>query len=150
MSNFSAADAEDLFSQVRSRAKKLGVFSATIGHDPENAPPAGVSCSIMLGPVKPVTSSGLAAVSGEVTLMVHVWAFAQKRPLDELDPAVLAATCALMGAFAGGFTLGGTVREVDLFSMNAQPGYVNFEGKEFRTMAISLPIVINDMFAEVA
>lgn len=150
MSNFSQADAEDLFSQVRSTAKKLGLFSSVIGHDPENAPPAGVSCSIMLGPVKPVTSSGLAAVSGQVTLMVHVWAFAQKRPLDELDPSVLAATCSLMGAFAGGFTLNGTVREVDLFAMTAQPGYVNFEGKEFRTVQISVPLIVNDMWTEVA
>ena len=150
MSNFSAADAEALFSAIRSRAKKLAVFSAVIGHDPENAPPAGVACSVMLGPVKPVTSSGLAAVSGQVTLMVHVWAFAQKRPLDELDPQVLAATCALMGAFAGDFTLNGTVREVDLFGMSAEPGYVNFQDKEFRTMQISLPVVINDMFQEVA
>lgn len=150
MSNFSQADAKDLFSQVRSYAKKLGIAAAVIGHDPENAPPAGVSYSIMLGPVKPVTSSGLAAVSGEVTLMVHVWNFAQRRPLDDVDPEVLWATCALMGAFAGGFTLNGTVREVDLFAMTAQPGYVNFEGKEFRTMQISVPLIVNDMFAEVA
>jgi hypothetical protein len=150
MSNFAAADAEDLFSKVRSIAKGLGVFPAVIGHDPENAPPQGLSCSIMLGPVKPVLSSGLAAVSGQVTLMVHVWAFAQQRPLDDLDPKVLAATCSLMGAFAGGFTLGGTVREVDLFAMDAAPGYVNFEGKEFRTMQISLPLILNDMFEEAA
>lgn len=150
MSNFSAADAEALFSKIRSIAKGLAVFPAVIGHDPENAPPAGLSCSIMLGTVKPVTSSGLAAVSGQVTFMVHVWNFASKRPLDDVDPQVLAATCSLMGAFAGGFTLGETVREVDLFGMDAQPGYVNFEGKEFRTMQISVPVVINDMFAEVA
>lgn len=149
MSNFGAAEAEDLFSKIRSIAKGLAVFPAVIGHDPENAPPAGISCSIMLGPVKPVTSSGLAAVSGQVTLMVHVWNFGSKRPLDDVDPQVLAATCSLMGAFAGGFTLGETVREVDLFAMDAQPGYVNFEGKEYRTMQISLPIVINDMFQEV-
>lgn len=150
MSNFSAADAAALFSKIRSIAKELAVFPAVIGHDPENAPPAGISCSIMLGPVKPVTSSGLAAVSGQVTLMVHVWSFASKRPLDDVDPQVLAATCSLMGAFAGGFTLGGTVREVDLFAMDATPGYVNFEGKEYRTMAITLPVIINDLFEEVA
>ena len=42
------------------------------------------------------------------------------------------------------------MREVDLLAMSAEPGYVNFEGKEFRTMQISVPIVINDMFEEVA
>lgn len=150
MSNFTAADAKALFSAIRSTAKRLGLSGEVIGHDPESAPPAGVSVSIMLGTVKPVTSSGLAAVSGEVTLMVHVWDFAQKRPLDDLDPEVLGATCALMGALAGGFTLNGTVRNIDLFGMSAAPGYVNFEGKEFRTVAITVPIIINDMFEEVS
>jgi hypothetical protein len=150
VSNFTAADAEALFSAIRSKAKQLAIFTATIGHDPENAPPPGVSCSIALGPVKPVLSSGLGAVSGQVTLMVHVWDFASKRPLDKVDPEVLAATCSLMGAFAGGFTLGGTVREIDLFAMTATPGYVDFADKEYRAMVISLPVIINDMFEEVA
>ena len=148
MSNFGQAEAEELFSSVRSVAKKRGVFPAVAGHDPVNAPPAGLSCSVSLGPVKPVTSSGLGAVSGQVTLMVHVWAYADTRPLDDVDPKVLGATCALMGAFSGGFTLGGTVRDVDLFAMDARPGYVKFEGKEFRCMTITVPIEINDMFQE--
>lgn len=150
MSNFSQADAEALFSRIRSAAKGLGIAAAVIGHDPESQPPAGVSYSIMLGPVKPILSSGLAAVSGEVTLMVHVWNSAAGRPLDKVDPQVLWATCALMGALAGSFTLGGTVREVDLFSMTAQPGYVPFGGKEYRVMQITVPIEINDMWTEVA
>lgn len=150
MSNFDAAAATALFAAIRSAAKELAVFSAVEGHEPLNAPPSGVSCSISLGAVKPVTDSGLAAVSGQVTLLVHVWTFADARPLDDVDPKVLAAACALMGAFAGGFTLGGTVREVDLFAMDARPGFVKFEGKEYRSVVISLPIVINDMFAEVA
>ncbi len=148
MSNFGQADAEDLFSSIRSMAKKLGVFSAVIGHDPVNAPPSGVACSVSLGPVKPVTSSGLSSVSGQVTILVHLWAFADGRPLDDVDPAVLGKACALMGAFAGGFTLNGTVRDVDLFAMDARPGYVKFEGKEFRCMTITVPIEINDMFQE--
>lgn len=152
MSNFTAADGKALFEAIRSMAKKLGIFSGdVITHDPEATPAAGrVWCSISLGPVKPVPSSGLAAVSGEVTLMVHVWSFAMQKPLDNVDPGVLGATCALMGAFAGGFTLNGTVREVDLFGMHAEPGYTDFEGKEIRAMAITVPLVINDMFEEVA
>lgn len=148
--NFSQADAKDLFSKVRSIAKNLGISAAVIGHDPENAPPPGVSYSIMLGPLKPILSSGLDAVSGEVTLLVHVWNFAQRRPLDDVDPEVLWATCAMAGALAGSFTLGGTVRDVSIYSVSAEPGYVNFEGKEFRTMRITVPIEINDMWELVA
>jgi hypothetical protein len=34
--------------------------------------------------------------------------------------------------------------------MSAQPAFVDFEGKPFRTMEISLPLIVNDMFSEVA
>ena len=150
MSNFSAAQAKDLFEAIRSYAEQLAIFQATATHDPWNAPGNRLFCSITLGPVRPVTSSGLASVSGQVTLLVRVWAGAEQKPTDNIDPEVLAATCALMGAFAGGFTLGGTVRDIDLMAMSAQPAYVDFEGKPFRTMEIQLPIVINDMFSESA
>jgi len=148
-SNFTAADAEALFSAIRSMAKQLHIFDATIGHDPEGPPTTGLACSIALGPVKP-TSSGLASISLEVTLMVHVWSLAARRPLDKVDPQVLAAACSLMAAFAGGFTLGETVRDIRLPGLSAAPGYVNFADKEFRTMSITVPIEINDVLPEVA
>lgn len=150
MSNFTAAQAKALFEAVRSYAQELGVFEAVETHDPWNAPGNRLYCSITLGPVRPVTSSGLAAVSGQVMLLVRVWSSALQRPLDSIDPEVLAAVCALMGEFAGGFTLGGTVRDIDLFAMSAQPAYVDFEGKPFRTVEIQVPVIINDMFAEVS
>ena len=89
-------------------------------------------------------------VSGQVVLVIRVWSSAMQKPLDDIDPEILSAACSLMGAFAGGFTLGGTVRDIDLMAMSAQPAYVDFEGKPFRVVEISLPIVINDMFAESA
>lgn len=150
MSNFTAAQAKALFEAIRSYAQELGVFEAVETHDPWNAPGNRLYCSITLGPVRPVTSSGLAAVSGQVMLLVRVWSSALQRPLDNIDPEVLAAVCALMGEFAGGFTLGGTVRDIDLFAMSAQPAYVDFEGKPFRTVEIQVPVIINDMFAEVS
>jgi hypothetical protein len=151
VSNFSAAQAKALFEAIRSYAEQLGIFQATATHDPWNAPGNRLFCSIMLGPVRPVAvASGLASVSGQVTLLVRVWAGAEQKPLDNIDPEVLSAVCSLMGAFAGGFTLAGTVRDIDLFAMSAQPAFVDFEGKPFRTMEISLPILINDLFAEVA
>ena len=150
MSNFTAAQASALFAAIQSMAQELGIFEAVETHDPWNAPGNRLFCSITLGAVKPVTSSGLASVSGQVTLLVRVWSSALQRPLGKIDPEVLSAVCSLMGAFAGGFTLGGTVRDVDLFAMTAQPAYIDFEGKPFRTVEIQVPVIVNDMFAESA
>jgi hypothetical protein len=150
MSNFTAAQAKALFTAIQSYAQELGIFDGGVNlHEPWNAPGNRLSCSINLGTIRPVMSSGLAAVSGQVVLVIRVWSSALQKPLDSIDPEVLAAACSLMGALAGGFTLGGTVRDVELMAMSAQPAYVDFEGKPFRIVEITCPIVINDMFAEV-
>ena len=150
MSNFDAAAVKALYASLKSAAEKLALFQGVDTHEPENAPGNRLFCSIVLGPLRAVMESGLASVSGEITFVFHVWSAAMQRPLDDIDPEVLAAVAALMGALAGEFTLGGTVRNIRLLSMSAQPGYVDFQGKQFRVMQLTVPIVINDMFGEVA
>jgi hypothetical protein len=150
VTNFTAAQARALFTAIQSMAQELGIFEGVDLHDPWSPPGSRLFCSINLGTIRPVLSSGLAAVSGQVALIIRIWSSAIQKPLDNIDPEVLAATCSLMGALAGGFTLGGTVRDVDVMAMSAQPAYVDFEGKPFRVVEISLPIVINDMFSEAA
>ena len=150
MTNFTAAQATALFTAIQSYAEELGIFAGVDLHEPWNAPGNRLFCSINLGTVRPVMSSGLAAVSGQVTLVIRVWSSALQKPLDGIDPELLSAVCSLMGAFAGGFTLGGTVRDIDLMAMSAQPAYVDFEGKPFRVAEITISLVINDMFAESA
>lgn len=151
MSNFTAAQAKALMQAVQSYAEQLGIFEGVNLHEPWNPPGNRLFCTITLGNVRPVApASGLAAVSGQVTLAIRIWSSAIQKPLDNIDPEILAATCALMGQLAGGFTLGGTVRDVDLFGLTAQLAYVDFEGKPLRVVECICPVIINDMFAEVA
>ena len=150
MSNFSAAQATALFKAIQSYASELGIFTNVDLHEPWNAPGSRLFCSINLGAVRPVMSSGLASVSSQVTLVIRIWSSALQKPLDGIDPEILAAASSLMGAFAGGFTLSGTVRDIDVMAMSAQPAYVDFGGKPFRVVEIALPIVINDTWAEAA
>jgi hypothetical protein len=150
VSNFTAAQAKALFTAIQSYAQELGIFEGVGLHEPWNAPGNRLFCSINLGTVRPVMSSGLAAVSLQVTLAVRVWSSALQKPLDGIDPEILSAACSLMGAFSGGFTLGGTVRDIDLMAMSAQPAYVDFEGKPFRVVEVTVPIVVNDTFLEAA
>ncbi len=149
--SFTKAQARELFSDVQSIAQQLGLFQAVDKHEPENAPGTRLYCSIVLGPMRAVAAaSGLASVSGEITLIIRVWSWAMQRPLDDVDPEVLAAMAALINGLAGEFTLGGTVRNVDLFSLTASPAWAEFDGKQFRVMELPVPIVINDMFSEEA
>ena len=148
---FTKAQAVALFDSVQSAAQGLALFQGVDKHEPENAPGTRLYCSIMLGPMVPKpAASGLNSVSGQITLLVRVWSWAMQRPLDDVDPEVVAAVAALMNELAGEFTLGGTVRNIDLFSMSAEPAWTEFEGKQFRVMTLTVPIIINDMFAEEA
>ena len=89
-------------------------------------------------------------MSGTVTFLVRIYSPMTVRPLDGVDPELLGATATLLAEYAGNFSLGGTVRDVDPLALRADPAYLDQDGKEFRTMVITLPVVVNDMWREVA
>ena len=72
------------------------------------------------------------------------------RPVGRSEKVVLAAACSLLAAYSGAFTLGGNVRDLDPLSISAQPRYMTMEGHTFRVYEITLPIVVNDLWSEVA
>ena len=146
-----AAAVKSLFSEIVSHASALNLFADVNGHAPESPPANGASYSVWLSDLSPVAAaSGLAATAGRVEFTGHIYTRQRARPLDQIDPNVLLLACDLLGAYSGDFTLGGTVRDVELMAMSAQPAYVDFEGKPFRVVELTVPVVVNDMFAEVA
>jgi hypothetical protein len=148
---FAAADVNALFAGLVSHALKLGIFARVNQHDPENVPGPKLSCSITLATIEAdPAASGLAAVSGKITFMVRIWSPMVAKPLDTIDPAVLSALSTLLGEYSGNFTLAGTVRDIDLMALRAQTGYLDQDGKQFRVAEITLPIVVNDLWGEVA
>ena len=149
--SFTAADAKALFSGLTSHAKSLGIFDRVNSHEPANTPGLGVSCSITLASIEAdPAASGLSAVSGKITFAVRIWSSMNQKPLDAIDPDVLGAVSLLLGAYSGAFTLGGTVRDIDLMALKANAAYLQQEGTEFRVIEITVPIVVNDLWAEVA
>ena len=151
MSNFSQAQSTALFDALKSAMEGLGLFQATETNEPISPPGNRLYCSIVLGPLRAsAPASGLNITSGEVTFTIRIWSRAQQRPLDKIDAELLWASAAVMGALSGQFTLGGTVRNIKLLDMTAVPAWVDFEGEEFRVSEVTVPIVVNDMFAQVA
>ena len=147
---FDKAAAKALFDAMQSHALATGLFRERVNvHAPLNEPGNDVSAWITLGRVRPVMSSGLAAVSIEVTFVIHVTSSLLQKPLDGVDPAVLGAVSVLLAAYAGNFTLGGLVREVSIFGgLQAQPGYMDFGGKPLRAVEITVPVIVNDAWNE--
>lgn len=148
MSSFFDGDnVNALFAALESHALSLGIFRRVDTHEPENAPGEGLSCSILLGPIAGDGAvSGQGSVSGTITFLIMVWSSMMQKPLDGIDPAVLTAVSTLLNAYSGDFTLGGSVRNIDLLHMHADPVYLEQEGKQFRVEQITLPIYINDLW----
>ncbi len=156
MADFDADAVSALFAALVSKAKSLGAFKAVITHEPKAAPATLPALAVWWRKTSPVPASGLASVSGVVTFTGRVYAAKMlEKPEDNIDKRLLALTGQVMKALSGGFTLGGTVRAVDLLGASGQQleaasGFLTHENTLFRVAEITIPVIVNDMFTEVA
>lgn len=150
-----ALDTVGILTAVQSHALASGLFDRVNRHEPRNPPGNGLTAAIVVNRIQPARS-GLASTSALLILSVQVYRNMQTEPADDIDPAVLGAIDALMDAYAGDFELGGLVSHVDIRGsqgtpMAAQAGYLPVDDTtKYRIMFLTLPLVINDVWAEVA
>ncbi len=140
---------------VASHALASGLFEAVNGHEPKSAPDNGLTAAVWVQSIAPIRSSGLAATSGRLELVVRLYTGMLSEPQDAIDPGLLAAVSTLLAAYSGDFELGGQVRAVDLLGqagepLSAQAGYINQDHRLYRIMDIRLPILVNDLWQQVA
>ena len=139
-----------------SAALTLGLFDKVQGHEPKNAPGHGLTAAVWAQEIRPIQAGGLAATSGRVELATRVYTNMLREPQDAIDPAVLKAADALMAAYSGNFDLDiAGVRCVDLLGMYGDPlsaraGYLNQDGKLYRVMTVTVPVIVNDLWVQVA
>jgi hypothetical protein len=149
-------DADAIFAAVQSHALASGLFERVNAHEPMNPPGNGLSAAIWVQKIGPVgAASGLNSTTGRLAIYVRVYSSIQQQPFDAIDPNLLSAVTTLMGAYSGDFELGGEVRDVDLMGEHGQPleadaGYVDQNGVISRVMTIVLPLIINDLWQQVA
>lgn len=148
-----ALDIDTLMARVTSHAQTLGVFRRVNGHEPKSAPGNGVTAAVWVQSVDPIESSGLDSTTVRVELMVRLYTPMIQEAPDAIDPAVLKALDRLCAAYTGAFTLGGMVRQVDVRGaygdpMRARAGYLNQDGRLFRVMDLTLPLIVNDLWSE--
>ncbi|MBT2508805.1 hypothetical protein J7I98_23545 [Streptomyces sp. ISL-98] len=151
-----ALDIDSILDAATSHASASGYFEQVNGHEPLNPPiTGGLTAAVWVDRVTPVRSSGLSSVSVLLVLNVRLYKTGQSLPLDAIDPDMVKAVDALCIAYCGDFTLGGLVRKVDIFGAHGAPfdvraGYLSQDGAPYRVMTISLPVIVNDLWEEVA
>lgn len=147
-------DSLGILQAVESHALTTALFERVNRHEPKSAPGRGLSAAIWVQRIGPVPAgSGLTATTARVELRVRIYTSMIGDPQDDIDPAVMGAVDALLTLYSGDFTLGGRVRDVDLLGssgppLSAQAGYLNQDGRMFRVMDITLPLVVNDAWTQ--
>lgn len=140
-----------IFDAMVSHALSLGRFDKVEEHEPKSAPGSGVHAAFWVQSAEPIRSSGLGATSGRIEVAVRVYMNMTQEPQDSIDRALLEAADALLTAYSGDFELGGLVRSVDLLGaygapLSAQGGYIRQDGKLYRVMVITVPLIVNDIW----
>ena len=145
-----------MLSALADVAKSSGLVERALMHEPIQAPGSGISAAFwaatdFLTPVQ--ERSGLAATSVRALFHGRLYAPLDVDSADAVEQTLMAATDALLTSLNGAFTLGGLVANIDLLgafgiAVGAEAGYVNFGDGWYRTITISLPLVINDAWMQ--
>lgn len=147
-------DSRALFSALQQHALSSGLFERVNSHEPKTSPGNGVHGAVWFVRAAPFQrGSGLASTTGVVTFMLRTYTPMIQEPQDDIDPAVLDVVDRMFAAYSGDFTLGGAVREVDLLGaagvpMSAQAGYLPMDGMTYRTVDITLPLIVSDVWTQ--
>jgi hypothetical protein len=142
-----------ILAAVISHAKGSGRFERVLTHEPKSAPGNGLSVAVWVQSLRPTDGSGLTSTTARLELSVRVYTNMLADPQDAIDARLLDAVDALMAAYSGDFTLGGLIRNVDLLgehgdSLSADAGYLEQDSKLYRVTVITLPLIVNDLWAQ--
>lgn len=143
-----------ILSAAQDHARASGLFASVQGHEPKNAPPEGLSAALWVDYIGPDPRlSGLAVTSGVLRLKIRIATHMLSDPQDEIDLAMIGAVDYLLSAYSGDFTLNGLVNHVDLLGrtgipLSAEAGYLSQDGRLYRVMVITLPLVVDDIWSQ--
>lgn len=152
---FNRASIDGILSRAESKAQALAIFRSVNGHEPKSAPTSGLTCSVWIDELTPIPrASGLNSTSGILVLNMRLYGNILQKPEDEIDPNMASAASLVIEAFSNDFTLGGTIRNVDLLgqygaSLRAKAGYLTIDNHMYRVMTITLPCIVNDLWSQV-
>lgn len=146
-----------VYNAVVSHAMASGLFDRVGSHEPKNAPGNGITCSVIAGPMRTLPAhSGLDKVTIRAEFRIRIYMNMLQEPQDAIDETLIRTAESLMSAYCGDFELGGNVKQIDIFGssgnlgLTADPGYVEIDKKMHRIVDIVLPVIVNDVWDEVA
>lgn len=151
-----ALNSEVILDEIVSHALSLGVFDTVNLHEPTVPPAAsGITAAVWVQSIGPSLLSGLSSTSARIAFTIRLFQNAYSEPPDAIDPAMMNAADVLFTSLAGDFELGGNVRNIDLMgaggsSLSLISGYLSQGNMNYRIMDITVPVIVNDAWDQVA
>ncbi|MCG0065035.1 hypothetical protein L0F81_17320 [Streptomyces tricolor] len=132
------------------------MFEQVLGHEPVSAPGSGLTYALWVKSVRPIPArSSLDSVTVRLELTGRVFLPADTEPQNDVDLLVTSAVDGLAVAYSGDFQLGNTIANVDLLGahgpgLSADFGYARFDNTTYRVATLTIPLIVNDVWNEVA
>lgn len=150
----SSFDPAGVLTAIVSVLEKVGSVEETVTGQGQNPPTTGVGATVWAGAIRTQPKrSGLASVS--IALEVNVrFTIPIGQPPDAFETTILSAFGDMCNALAAGFTLGAEVEQVDLLGaysgngLRGDPGYVQFDGVNYRCITAVVPVVLDDVWSD--
>ncbi|MFF5008039.1 hypothetical protein ACFY3G_35060 [Streptomyces phaeochromogenes] len=153
-----ALNSSAILDAVATHAVSLGHFQNVTLHEPRAVTGNEISACVLVENITPIRSSGAATTSIRLELSVGIYTTTLiDADTDGIDAVLGEAADALMRMYAGDFTLGGLVRQVDVFGAHGRPlgakagNYVRpDDSPPLRVFRVRLPLIVDDVYEQVA
>ena len=151
-----ALNVSGILDAVTSHALALGRFHGVYSHEPKSATSNRLTMAVWGDSGRPIAeASGLAATTWRLAFQVRLYQNFIAEPQDAIDPALMLACDDLIRAYTGDFTLDGLVKHVDVLGAHGDPlgwraGYITQDQTVYRVLTATLPLVVNDLYAQAA
>lgn len=149
-----AVDVSGALRKLLDHAKVLGAFEVARLTEFKSAPPNALCFALWVQRLgsSPV-GSGLASTNAVLHCTARIYFPMTHRPEEEIEPRVFGAASGYLGRINGDYTLGGTVRNIDILGETAgapawEGGYANIDNKLSRIADLNINVIFNDSWTQ--
>lgn len=134
----------------------LGRFESVNKHEPKGNLSGGKIAAMWVQSIIPLKGEGgLDSTTVRAEFTLRIYGNMLQEPQDEIDPEISDAAELVMSTLSGDFNLGGLAREVDLLGaygtpLSARAGYIVLSQKLYRVMDVTVPIIVDNVWTQVA
>jgi hypothetical protein len=149
-----SVDVEGTITRLVNHAKMLGAFEVARATEFKSAPPNALCFALWVQRLgsSPV-GSGLSSTNAALQVTARIYFPMTHKPEAEIEGKVFGAAGGYLGRINGDYTLGGTVRNVDILGevgdvLAWQGGYLAIDNKVSRIADLNMNVIFNNSWEQ--